>query len=136
MPKSLRDLVLSKVSTETWVHTERSLECEKTNSRTMDKLSPRLLVVTLKCGHQAHDNTNRIESVSLKLFTDRINRKPIIRSIFTQEQLLIDFRVTLLNILWKTRINVKPTIPHELQERKGLYNLNKVPCLYSIMNRR
>lgn len=87
------------------VHDKKSLKYEKMNCRTMDKLSSRFLVATLKYSSQPHGNTNRIKFVSLKLFTDRMTRKSIIRLIYTQEQLLINFRVTLLNFIMRKNKN-------------------------------
>lgn len=40
---------------------ERATETEKMNSKAMNKSSSRLLVVTLKDGHELHNDTNKIK---------------------------------------------------------------------------
>lgn len=94
-----------------FLYAKRLLKYKKMNIRTMDKLLPRFLVVTLKYGCQPHDDTDRIKPLPLKLFTNTVNRKPIIRSIITWEQLLIDFRVILLNFITRKNKN-----QHEIQD--------------------
>ena len=42
---------------------EDLLKCYKRNSKAMNKLSPRFLVLTLKYSHQLHNDTDKIKCI-------------------------------------------------------------------------
>ena len=83
---------------------ERFTEVEKMNSTAMNKSSSRLLVVTLKYGHELHNDTNKIKFTQPTFLTYITNIKPIIRSICVwEQQLFIHCRITSLNFIRKNK---------------------------------
>lgn len=134
MPKGPWYLVLfHNVNRDIWAMPKVPWSVRQLKSRGMDKLSSRFLKVTFKYGHQCHDKNDRIKSILLTLFIDRMNRKPKIRLIYTWEQLLINCRVPMSNFIlqknkkskWNPRflMNYKKNNSHTVWTRFSVWVL-------------
>lgn len=53
------------------------------NNKAINKLAPKFLVVAHKYSHQLFNNMNKSKTILLKLFTNIMNIKPVIRSTYT-----------------------------------------------------